>query len=173
MGPNVIVFLRLILPLMIIRRPLFGGIISMVADALDVVLITALNMGDFNNYHLIDKYLDMYYITLECYVSFFWKNSLAKKTSILLFIYRGTGFILFELTKIRLILFIFPNLFENFYLFYLGYKKLLKKDPVKSIRGLAVILTILLIPKMVQEYVLHFAQLQPWNWVKFNILRIR
>jgi|SRR3989344_609503 len=173
MGPFIIVALRLVLPLTIFRWPLLGGLIAMIADALDVVLITYLNMGDFKNYHQVDKYLDMYYLSMEVYVSLFWKNKLARGTSIFLFLYRTIGFILFEVTKLRLLLFIFPNLFENFYLFYLGYKKITKKDPISSFRNLFLILVLLLIPKLIQEYILHFALLQPWNWIKFNILNIK
>jgi hypothetical protein len=32
-------------------------------------------------------------------------------------------------------------------------------------------LTLLLIRKMGQEYMLHYAELQPWDWTKRNILR--
>lgn len=170
MGPFIVTTLRLLLPLTIFRWPLFGGLLAMIMDALDVVLITYLNMGDFKSYHTLDKYLDVYYLSMELYVSLFWKNKLAKGTSVVLFLYRIFGVILFEITKIRLFLFLFPNLFENFYLFYLAYKKLVRKDPITSFRNLFIILFILLIPKMVQEYILHFALFQPWNWIKFNIL---
>lgn len=173
MGPVIVITLRLILPLTIFRWPLFGGLLTMAADALDVVLITYLNMGDFQNYASLDKYLDMYYLSMEFFVSLFWRNKLARGTSIILFFYRTVGFVLFEVTKIRLFLLLFPNLFENFYLFYLAYKKVIKKDPITSYKNLFLILFILLIPKMIQEYILHFALFHPWNWIKFNILNIR
>jgi hypothetical protein len=34
-------------------------------------------------------------------------------------------------------------------------------------------LAILLVPKMIQEYVLHYAEAQPWDWTKRNVLALR
>lgn len=169
MGPIIVTLIRLVIPLTIFRWPLLGGLLSLVVDALDVVFITVLSMGDFSNYHMVDKYLDMYYLSIEAYMSFKWTNPLARRTSLILFVYRAVGFVLFEVTKMRVLLFMFPNLFENFYLFYLGWQKLTKKDPVTSVKSLLIILAILLIPKMAQEYLLHFVQAQPWNWMKTHI----
>lgn len=169
-GPLVVIALRLIIPLSILRWPLAGGLLCMVMDAVDVVLITALNRGEFSSYHTTDKMLDVYYLSFEAFVSLRWKNTLARKTSIILFIYRIIGFVLFETLKIRAILFIFPNLFENFYIFYLAWLKIFKKDPVTSRKNLTIILIVLLIPKLAQEYLLHVMEAQPWKWIRFNIL---
>lgn len=168
LGPLIIILLRLLIPFTILRWPLVGGIICMLLDGGDVVLIDVINKGDFSHYHLLDKYLDMYYLSFEVYVSWKWTNLLARRTSIILFIYRLVGFVLFEVTQVRLFLFIFPNLFENFFLFFVAYKSFLKRETL-NLKQLVVILLILLIPKMFQEYVLHFKQAQPWNWFKTNI----
>ena len=87
-----------------------------------------------------------------------------------LFAYRALGFTIFEATQQRIFLLVFPNLFENFYLFYLV---LLRVSPryVLIPRHLAVFLVLLLIPKLAQEYLLHFAETQPWDWIKTHILR--
>lgn len=170
MGPVIIIALRLLLPLLIFRFKITGALLAMAADALDVVTITFLNMGEFSSYHTTDKYLDMYYLSIEGYVSLSWKNTLAKRTSMILFGWRVIGFILFELTHIRVLLFFFPNLFENFFLFYIFNKKFAKKDLVSSKRNLLIILTLLLIPKLAQEYFLHVYEAQPWKWFRFNIL---
>ncbi len=34
--------------------------------------------------------------------------------------------------------------------------------------GVAIPMGILLVPKMAQEYLLHFTEAQPWNWFKEN-----
>ena len=65
---------------------------------------------------------------------------------------------------------IFPNLFENFYLFYLVLMRV-RPQYVLIPRHLALFLILLLIPKLVQEYLLHFAETQPWDRIKRNILR--
>lgn len=170
MGPIIVIALRLLLPLFIFRYRITGALISMAADALDVVTITFLNAGEFSSYHTTDKYLDMYYLSIEGYVSLSWKNTLAKKTSIVLFVWRVVGFVLFEFTHMRTLLFFFPNLFENFFLFYIFNKKFAKKDLVSSKKSLFIILAILLVPKLAQEYFLHVMETQPWKWIRFNIL---
>ena len=169
-GPLVVIGLRLLIPLAILRYHLAGVIAAATIDAFDVVLLTFIDQGQLSNYHFVDKYLDMYYLTLAAFVCLSWKNTLAKRTGVLLFLYRAAGFTLFEATQIRFLLFVFPNLFENFYLFYLGYTKFLRGDPVTSKKRLFVWLAVLLVPKMAQEYLLHVMQAEPWNWIRFHLL---
>jgi hypothetical protein len=170
MGVIVVIILRLIAPGIILKWPLFGGLFCMILDALDVVILDLIGTGGFSNYHSTDKYLDMVYLTTEFYVSLGWKNKLAKKTSIFLFGYRTIGVILFEITQLRIILFIFQNLFENFYLFYLASLKIFRKDVIKNKKNIFIVLIICLIPKIPQEYMLHYIQAQPYGWIKMHIL---
>lgn len=179
MGPEIVFILRLIIPLLIFRYPLLGGILAMLLDGLDVVFIEIIGKG-FNlqidsfydqNYHLVDKYLDMYYLTFEFIVSLRWSENLARKTSIFLFVLRLVGFFAFEVTKVRWLLFIAPNLFENFYLFYLSARKIYPGWEVKNKKRLIIILLILYIPKFFQEYILHIKQYSPWTWYYENYLQ--
>ena len=151
-----IVLLRLILPLTILRWPLAGGVLALVADALDIVFASLIDLGGLWNYHSLDKYLDTYYLGLEAIVAQRWL-ALPRWTATLLFGYRLIGVVLFEATNIRLFLFLFPSLFENFFLFY---AVLLQFFPDYDLtpRRLAFWLAILLVPKMIQEYVLHYQQ---------------
>jgi|SRR3989344_1537358 len=158
-----LILLRLLAPLFILRWPFFGMILAIFADNIDWMLTTFTTDADYNNYQRMDKLLDMYYLSLALYVSTNWKNVLAKHTSVLLFIYRSIGFILFEATQIRLLLFFFPNLFEFFYLFYQGYKSATDTYP-KIAKHLTLILVPLLILKLIQEYSAHIVSLPPWEW---------
>jgi hypothetical protein len=68
-------------------------------------------------------------------------------------------------------LFIFPNLFENWWLWCaltIGY---LPRYEPRTLRASLIALLVLLVPKMGQEYMLHFAEVQPWDWTKRHILR--
>jgi hypothetical protein len=172
MGQLIIIIIRLLVPLSIFRWPLGGAIASLVADTLDVVFVDALDMGGFSDYASLDKFLDMYYLSFCLIVSLRWEEALARWTSIVLFAYRALGFVLFETTQIRVFLFIFPNLFENFYLAYLTLKKLVL-DFHLTPKSLAALLTLLLIPKLLQEYLLHYAEAKPWGWIKENIFQLR
>ena len=151
-----IVVLRLIIPLAIFRWPLVGGVLALVADALDIVLASLIDLGGLWNYHALDKYLDTYYLGIEAVVAQRWA-ALPRLTATALFGYRLIGVALFEVTDIRLFLFIFPALFENFYLFYAALRRFFP-DYVLTPRRLAVWLAVLLVPKMIQEYSLHYAR---------------
>lgn len=159
MGEILTIIIRLILPLSILRFPLFGALLSISLDYFDYDFIRFLNNGDLTNYQIIDKALDLYYLSLELYVTTSWQNSLVKITSLLLFIYRILGILLFFLTQNVIFLVIFLNLFEFFYLFYLGFRKIFQKDPVTSIVRLMIIFFLLLIPKFLHEYSLHITSI--------------
>lgn len=170
-GPALVLLLRLLIPLLILKRPLLGIVLALVIDSLDVVILDVINLGHFSNYHQIDKYLDIYYLSFALIVSLRWTNRISKYTSIFLFVYRLVGVALFEITHQRIFLFIFPNLFENFFIFVLVYKQFFHRE-IKSYKELFIILAILLIPKMIQEYILHFAEAKPWNFIKVTFLGI-
>ena len=150
----IIILIRLIVPLTIFRWPLAGGVLALIADALDIVLATLLDLGGLWNYHNLDKYLDTYYLTIEVIVAQRWE-ALPRWTATALFGYRVIGVILFEATNIRMFLFFFPSLFENFFLFYAAAQQFFPQYELTE-RRLALWLAVLLVPKMVQEYFLHY-----------------
>ncbi len=151
-----IILLRIFLPLTILRWPLAGGILALAADALDIVFASLVDLGGLWQYHNLDKYLDTYYLALEAIVAQRWM-ALPRWTATLLFAYRLTGVVLFEVTNIRLFLFFFPALFENFFLFYAALLRFFPEYDLTP-RRLAFWLAVLLVPKMIQEYVLHYQQ---------------
>lgn len=178
MGPIVVLVLRLCVPWLILKYPLGGAVLAWICDALDVVLIDAIGMGMFPeldafynaNYHILDKYFDTYFLLFEVIVASRWKEKLARNTAIWLFLWRFIGFVAFEITHIRPILFLAPNLFNNFYGFYLITRKFKKNWEFGTKKRLFTILALLYIPKFFQEYFLHIRQIQPWTWVKNNLL---
>lgn len=173
MGPVIVILIRILVPLTIFRWRVLGPILAVLADFLDVILITIFASGDFSNYHAVDKWLDMYFLSLFILTVGSWKIKMLRNTAVVLYIWRLVGFVLFELTGIRWLLLVFPNLFNSFYLFYVIWRKLVKKEPIKTKKQLVIFLGILLVPKLMQEFGLHYLQLQPWNFVKQNILGLR
>lgn len=169
MGQAIVILVRLLVPLSILRWPLAGGLASMLADAIDVVLIEIIGLGGFDHYAALDKGLDMYYLSFEAIVSLHWEP-LARGTSVALFAYRAAGFAAFEGTQMRVLLLIFPNVFENFYLVYLAIRKIAPAWRLTPPR-LALVLALVTIPKVGQEYLLHYAEAQPWDWIKRHVLR--
>ncbi len=167
-GQAIIIAFRLIVPVSIFRWPLGGGIAAMLIDALDVVLIELVGLGGFSGYAALDKGLDMYYLSFEAFVALRWEP-LAKWTALCLFAYRATGFVAFEATQQRALLLVLPNVFENFYLVYL----LRRFAPAWELTpgGLGLLLVLVTVPKLGQEYLLHYAEAQPWDWIKRNVLQ--
>jgi len=167
-GPLIVILIRLIVPLSIFRWPLAGGLAAGIVDTFDVVLISFLNAGDFQHYAQTDKALDLYFLLFMVIVSLKWKP-LEKWTSISLFSYRTIGVILFEITQIRPLLLIFPNLFLYFFYFVAARNRFFA-DFKLTPKRLVTVLVILLIPKLLQEYLLHYVQIHPWDWIKSHLL---
>jgi hypothetical protein len=94
---------------------------------------------------------------------------LAKWTALSLFVYRAIGFVAFEATQTRALLLVFPNVFENFYLVYLALRRFVASWQLTP-RGLALLLVLVTVPKLGQEYLLHYSEAQPWDWIKRNVL---
>lgn len=166
-GQIVIILLRVIVPLIILRRPLAGGIIAMVLDALDVVLVELISEGGMgDHYSAIDKGLDTWYLGLEAWVAWHWTERIPRLIAVWLFAWRLIGVILFEITNQRWLLFAFPNLFEHWYLFVLIVWRWFPGVRLDTWRRAFIWLVVLYIPKLGQEYLLHVAEAQPWDWVK-------
>lgn len=153
-----IIAARLVFPPLILRFPLLGGAISIWLDNIDWHNMNLLGASAIGDYQPIDKLLDMYYLSLLAFVGLRFKNLLVRNLLIALFIYRLIGFILFEITHAQQLLFIFPNIFENFFFFYLILKKVASYEPKISRLALGFYIAVVSIPKMLQEYSMHIVQ---------------
>ena len=177
MAAAIVIALRLILPITILRWPLAGGVLAMLIDALDVVLVDALakalgeapEFGPF--YAQIDKWLDTYYLGLELVVSRRWVEPILRRTAAGLFAWRLIGVILFEITAQRPLLVVFPNLFENLFLYVLLARRFAPNLLPRTWRQMLIVLVVLFVPKAIQEWVLHWEQLHPWQWLRETIIR--
>lgn len=166
-GQIFVIALRIVVPLLILKKPLIGGITAMLLDALDVVIVELFGEGGMgDHYHSIDKALDLYYLSLEAWVALSWAERIPRLTAIGLFIYRLVGVIIFELTSWHPALFIFPNLFEHWFLFYLIRNRFFPDLRLNTWKHIVIWLVILDIPKLGQEYILHIAEAQPWDWLR-------
>jgi hypothetical protein len=168
LGFVLVLTIRLTAPLTIVRWPLWGGLASIVADTIDILIFQLAGFPSFIGYHELDKLLDMYYLTIEVIVVQGWP-SLPRVIASALFGYRLAGVSLFEVTDNRLMLFVFPNLFELFFLFY-AYLRRYRPTYVLTEGAATMSLAVLLAPKMAQEYVLHYGKLLD-NLVAVDIIR--
>jgi len=104
MAALIVIGLRLLVPLSILRWPLAGALASMLLDAVDVILVDAIasvlgQPGEFGPlYAQIDKWLDLWYLSLELVVTRRWREPLVRRAAAGLFTWRLIGVILFEIT---------------------------------------------------------------------------
>ena len=107
---------------------------------------------------------------LELVVVLRWSEALPRNAALLLFVWRLAGVIAFEVTAHRPLLLIFPNLFENFYLYVLIARRWFPSLIPRTVFHLLVVLMVLLVPKMIQEWVLHWEELHPWQWLRNEVI---
>ena len=159
---SAVVAARLLSPLLIFRFPLAGILASLVIDALDQTIFQQSSSLQLEAYQGYDKALDVYYLSLA-YISTMrnWIGGHAFAIGRFLFYFRLVGVAAFELTdaKVFVLLFVFPNTFEFFFILY----ELLRSRwaPVRwSGRFWALSAAgIWIFVKLPQEYWLHIAKL--------------
>ena len=171
-GELIVIVVRILVPLLILRYSLVGGLAAMFVDATDVVMIELIGLGGFgDHYSQLDKALDTYYLSLELFVALRWIGW-TKWPAVFLFVYRVAGVVLFETTGTRWLLLVFPNLFENWWLYCVVVARFWPTLYPRSVKTVAIPMILLLIPKLAQEYMLHFAEVQPWDWTKRHLVGI-
>lgn len=92
---------------------------------------------------------DMYYLTIEAFIAVQFSNLLVHNTSIGLYCFRLGGMLAFAITgeKYRRLIFVSPNLLENFFLFAILVERFFLKVLPKNILQLIVVLILLYVPK--------------------------
>lgn len=141
---------------------------ALLLDAVGVIIVDALGSRVLwdQRYAEIDKALDAYYLALEALVAWRWSNPWMRWPALLLFADRFVGAVAFELTHARLLLFQFPNLFENWWLYCVVVGRFWPRLTPALGAHRAVPLLLLAVPKFAQEYALHIVQVHPWMWAR-------
>lgn len=151
---------RLLSAFLILKWPIFGMLICMIADSLDFGTYLAAGIRvDYRKFGLlyqrIDKSLDQYYYTFI--LLYFISNFSSHLLNIVLILYflRLTGFFLFQSSKKCIFLFLFQNIFENFSLITLIFISFFRYPTNKEIVYILLLATILKIP---QEISIHISK---------------
>ena len=97
-------------------------VVVLVLDAVDQTLLatfTEVDTSETGSYQSVDKALDIYYLSIAYLAAMRnWTSDAAFRIAQFLFYYRLVGVVLFELTDERLMLLLFPNTFEYFFIAY-------------------------------------------------------
>ena len=157
-----IVLARLLVPLAIPRYPLVIVVVLLI-DAADQTLLatfTEVDTTETGPYQSFDKALDIYYLAIAYLATMRnWTSDAAFRIAQFLFYYRLVGVVLFELSDSRVLLVIFPNTFEYFFIAYELVR--LRYDPsrVSARAWLLVAAGLWIFVKLPQEYWIHIAKL--------------
>jgi hypothetical protein len=140
----------------VLRWPFIGGIVALLVDQSDLLMMNLIDLGGVKDYQPFDKYLDQVYMLTFLAVAFRWE-AVPRTIAVVLYGYRMVGFVAFEVMDSRDILLFFPNVFEFWFLFVAGLKYF-KVGFDFSRAQLVVSGAVLLAGKLFQEYVLHYAR---------------
>ncbi len=169
-GMLIVLAMRLLGPLMIFRWPLLGTLLSQYFfDMFDVVIWDTTGTLAKIDYTAWDKVFDIYQLIIQLIVALKWKQKNPRQIAAWLFVYRFLGFVLYEMTRQRILFMFFPNLFFVFFLTYVICVKVGKKHWFDQRKSLAVILMLTCLIKIPREYFLHCAVISPWELLKHAI----
>jgi len=167
-GTIFVIVLRVTVPLTILRYPVGGVIISLALDGLHMpiayVTNTLLNVPEESfvgrhDYHSMDKWLDVYFLSLAALVSRRWGTTGFRATSFSLLFLRIVGVSIFYITGIRMVLFFFPNVYEFFYPYSAAARKWAPHLFPGTLVRLVALVSIAGALKLVQEYFQHVSEL--------------
>ena len=151
----IVIIVRILGALPVLKWAFTGAIIAILVDLSDLFIIG--KIGGVRDYQSLDKALDLAYMLTFLIVVLKWEDGWERRIALILFIYRSIGFIIFAFSDARIILFIFPNVFETWFLFIAG-KKLIKPSNKLSLKGSLLLFPFPLILKLLQEYILHWGK---------------
>jgi hypothetical protein len=148
---------RVATSLPVLRWPLAGGLLAIGGDLADLLLRDLVDLGGIGDYQLLDKALDQVYLALFLVVALRWEG-VERRVAVALYLYRLVGSLLFVATGERAILFIFPNVFEPWFIFVAAIHHL--PEPLRwTPARVAAVLAVLTALKLVQEWALHVGQI--------------
>jgi len=168
---------RVVGSLFVLRWPFWGAIAAVVCDLFDLLLFNLFVVyGDwsgFSSYQAFDKWADQVYLAAFLVVAVRQFAPRTRRIAIALYAFRLVGFVAFEAGLApRDSLFLFPNLFEFWFLavaFTMRYRPTFEWTRRRS----AVVLGVLLVAKLAQEWALHvgrifdattFLEALDWLW---------
>jgi len=141
----------------VLRWPLAGGLLAVIADLSDLFLFELLDLGGVDDYQRFDKVVDQVYLAAFAVAAARW-SGIERRVALGLYLFRMVGFVAYELTGERLLLLAFPNVFEVWFLLVAALHN--RSRPVTwTAPRLAVALLASLAVKLVQEWALHAARL--------------
>ena len=138
-----------------LRFPFAGALIAIVGDFCDLFLMDAI--GGISDYQRLDKLCDLVYLTVFLVVTRSWRP-IESGVALALFVFRMIGEVIFEVTGERVVLLVFPNVFEFWFVAIAAWHHYRARATLTSRQAVSAVVA-LLIGKEAQEYFLHYDRL--------------
>ena len=148
----VFVLYRVATALPTLRWPFAGALIAIVGDFCDLFLMDAI--GGIDDYQRLDKVCDLSYLIVFLVVSLRWAG-IERAIAVALFAYRMVGEVVFEVTGDRVVLLLFPNVFEFWFIALAAWHHY-RPHAALTPSHAAAALVALTAGKEAQEYFLHY-----------------
>ncbi len=164
---------RFLLPFTIPFYPLPGSLACMLLDSIDQSIFQQFPKIPLDGYQQYDKALDIYYLSIMYTATMRnWTNKRAFGMSRFLYYYRLFGNMLFELTGLRWLLFVFTNTFEYFFDFYEAVR--LRWKPARMGKWTVILATALIwiFIKLPQEWWIHIAKLDMTDFIRESLFGV-
>ncbi len=148
-----VVAIRVAGALPVLRWPFAGALLAILVDLSDLLLFDVLGLWTITDYQSFDKVLDLVYMGTFLAVALRWQGA-ERPIAAALFAFRMVGFVAFEVTGVRALLLVFPNVFETWFLLVAGLHasgRRLAWTPRRVALGLAAATAV----KLVHEWALH------------------
>ena len=152
----IIAAVRLLGAIPVLRWPFYGGVLALLVDQSDLLLMNLIHLGGIGDYQTFDKVVDQAYLLTFLLVALRWRG-LPRSVAVGLFAFRFIGFIAFEISDQRWVLLAFPNLFEFWFLLMAARVQFNLQSHLSG-APLATLLIGMLGLKMFQEYALHYGR---------------
>jgi hypothetical protein len=155
MTPGILAFVvfRVATAVPVLRWPLAGGLLAIGGDLADLLVRDLLGLGASVEYQVLDKLLDQVYLAFFLVVALRW-DGVERRVAVVLYLYRLAGAILFMVTDERAVLFLFPNVFEPWFIVVAALHHLpepFRWTPARITAALAALTGL----KLAQEWALH------------------
>jgi hypothetical protein len=137
----------------VLRWPLAGGLLAVGVDLADLLVRDVVDLGGLPDYQSLDKWLDQVYLGCFLAVALRWQG-VERAIAVGLYLFRLAGFVAFELSGARELLFVFPNVFELWFLVVAAVHHF-RPGFAWPMPGLVVTLVALTVVKELQEWALH------------------
>ncbi len=138
----------------VLRWAFAGALVAIVVDFSDLFLMGWIRLGGLGNYQAFDKWIDQVYMFAFLWVAVRQWDGPGRDIAIGLFLFRAIGFIAFEITQERWMLFAFPNVFEFWFVAIAAQRHWWPNCELTRARIIGLLIACATL-KLAQEWVLH------------------